>query len=74
MDPFCYLCFMFVFVLSVPCSLIVTYWERVELLTLLCVVFPCVLSLLGQVWNLIVWIPGPDLCSIFLEISHKCMI
>ena len=36
MDPFCYLCFVFVChtVLSVPCSLVGTYWEKADLLTL----------------------------------------
>ena len=32
-------------VLSVPCSLVITCWERVDLLALLWVVFACVLSL-----------------------------
>ena len=32
-------------VLSVPCSLVITYWERADLLALLCVMFPRVLSL-----------------------------
>ena len=57
-----YLCYA---VLSVPGSLLITYWERADLLTLLCVVvnkcfvtFPYGIS--GQVWYLIVSIP--DLC------------
>ena len=47
-------------VLSVPCSLVVNCWERADLFALLYVMFSCVLSLLGQVWYLIVLIP--DLC------------
>ena len=48
MDPFLlfmfrvYLCHT---VLSVPCSHVVTCWERADLLALLFVVFSCVLSL-----------------------------
>ena len=38
------LCLCYI-VLSAPCSLVVTCWERADLLTLLCVVFSCVLSL-----------------------------
>ena len=54
-----YLCYA---VLSVPCSLVIT---MADLLTLLCVVFSCVLvtfpyGVPGQVWYLIVSIP--DLC------------
>ena len=49
-------------VLSVPCSLVITCWERVDLLALLCVMFSCVFvtipyGVLGQVWYLIVLIP-----------------
>ena len=43
----CYVCFMVVFVyaiVSVPCNLVVTGWERADVLTLLCVMFSCVLS------------------------------
>ena len=52
-------------VMSVPCSLVITCWERADLLTLLCVMFPCVFvtfpyGVPGQVWYLIVTIP--DLC------------
>ena len=52
-------------VLSVPCSLVITCWERADLLTLLCVMFSCVFvtfpcGILGQVWYFIVLIP--DLC------------
>ena len=49
-------------VLSVPCSLVVTCWEKADILGLLCVMFSCVFvtfpyGVLGQVWYLIVWIP-----------------
>ena len=45
MDRFCYLCFMLVCcnVVSVLCSLVVTCWERADLLAIVCV--SCVLSL-----------------------------
>ena len=38
-------------VLSVPCSLVITCWERNDLLVLLCVVFCCVLSLSHMVFR-----------------------
>ena len=54
--------------LSVHCSLVVTCWERVNFLALLYVMFSCVLSVLGQVWNLIVSMT--DLCLlIYLKSS-----
>ena len=78
MDAFCYLCFMFVFVmLSCPflTALLVTCWEGADLLALLCLMFSCVFvtspyGVSGQVWYLIVLIPDicllpylyPDLC------------
>ena len=36
-------------VMSVPCSLVITSWERADLLALLCVMFSCVLSLSDMV-------------------------
>ena len=47
-------------VLSVPCSLVVTFWERAELLALLCVMFLCVF-LLSHIES---WVRygTPDLC------------
>ena len=36
---FCYLCFVFVFVSSVPCSLVIACWEMVCLFVLLFVVY-----------------------------------
>ena len=63
MDPFCFRHA----VLSDYCSLVVTCWERADLLALLCVMFSCDFvtfpyGVLGQVWykNLIASIP--DLC------------
>ena len=52
-------------VLSVHCSLVVTCWERANLLVLLYVMFSCVFvtflcGVLGQVWYLVVSIS--DLC------------
>ena len=44
--------------LSVPCSLVVSCWERADLLTLLYVMFFSVTfsyGVLGQVWYLIIW-------------------
>ena len=63
MNPFCYLCFVFVFVILY--CLFLACWERADLLALLCVMFSCVFvtfpyGVLGQVWYLIVSIP--DLC------------
>ena len=54
MDPFCYLCFKFGChtVLSVHPSLVVTCWERTDLLTLLYVMFSCVLSL----YHMVPWV------------------
>ena len=51
--------------MSISCSLVVTCWERADLLALLYVMFSCVVvtfpyGVLGQVWYLIVSIP--DLC------------
>ena len=73
MDPFCYLCLTSVLillsVLSVHCSLIITCWEKTDLLALLCVMIPCVFVTFSygvstQVWQLIV--PIPDLCDLCL--------
>ena len=52
-------------VLSDHCSLVVTCWERANLLAILCVMFSCVFvtfpsGVLCQLWYLIVLIP--DLC------------
>ena len=54
--------------------LVVTFWERADLLALVCGVelrvchFP--IGILGQVWYLIVWIP--DLCTLtYCGIIHS---
>ena len=57
-------------VLSVPCSLVVTCWERADLLALLCVMFSCDFvtfpyGVLDQVWYVIVSIPGLCLLPYF---------
>ena len=57
MDPFCHLCFVFLFVILL-CSLVVTCWEGAKLLALLCVMFSgdfvtFQYRVLGQVWYLI---------------------
>ena len=73
----CFLCLVFLMISLVHCSLVVTCWERADLLALvgnvymfICVfvTFPC--GILGQVWYLIV--SFPDLCRllIFKEYLH----
>ena len=68
-------------VLSVPCSLVITGWERADLLTLLCVVCSYVFvtfpyGVPGQVGFLVVSIP--DLClPLYFENSisaNECML
>ena len=58
---------------AIHCSLVITCWERADLLALLCVVYPCVYVVFpngvpGQVWYLIVSIPYicllPDIASV----------
>ena len=50
-------------VMSVPCTLEITFWERTDLLALSSVMFPCVFIIFviwcvwGRVWYLIVSIP-----------------
>ena len=47
------MCFMFVFVLPVPCGLVVTCWEGPDVLALLCIMFflySC---------HFPIWYPGP---------------
>ena len=53
MDNFLYLCFVFVCytVLSVDCSLVVTCWERADLLALLFVMF-------SYFCHIPIWCPG----------------
>ena len=64
-------------VLSAPCSLVVTCWERADLLALLYVIFSCVFvtfqhGVLCQVLCLIVWIP--DLCLLPYFYSQTCRL
>ena len=70
MDFPCFVCFVFVChtVLSVPCNLVVTCWERADLLVLLYVIFSCIFvtfryGVLGQVCYWIVSIPNLCLLS-----------
>ena len=57
---------------SVHCCLVVTYWERADLLALvgdvycIFVTFPC--GILGQVWYLVVSFPDLCLPSYFLNV------
>ena len=57
---------------SVHCCLVVTCWERADLLALVCdvrlcfVTFPC--GILGQMWYLIVWIPD------LYRLSYLCIV
>ena len=59
---------------SVHCCLVVTRWERADLLApvfgvkLCFVTFPC--GILGEVWYLIVSIPA--LCPILLLLKRNC--
>ena len=61
--------------LSVHCSLVVTYWERANLLALVYVMFTCVLSfsphgVLDRVWYLIVSIPDICLLTTVVEVTN----
>ena len=71
MDPFCYLCFLFVChaVLSVDCRIVVTGWERAVLfdISLCFVTFPY--SVLGQVWYWIVSISDLWLLPYFIRLA-----
>ena len=60
--------------LSVPCSLVVAYWEGAGLLALLCVVFSCVFvaflcCVLGRVWCLVVFF-----CFVALRPKSTAMV
>ena len=79
MDP----CLLFIFqfylccaVLSVPSSIVMTYWERADLLALLFVVFSCVFvnfpyGVPGQIHvkYLVVYIP--DLCRLLYSYTSQ---
>ena len=81
----CFVCeslFLFVFrvclchtFLSVPCSIMVTCWERADLLVFLCVMFLVSFpyGVLGQVWYLIVLILDLRLLPDF-ECPFHCFI
>ena len=64
--------------LSVHSSIVVTFWERANLLALLYVMFSCVFitfpcGVLGQVWYLIVSIP--DICLLtFFSYSFDALL
>ena len=68
MDLLCFFCLVFAIPLnaSVYMCLVVTCWERADLLALVCGVLLCVcyfpIGILGQVWYLILSIP--DLCTL----------
>ena len=78
MDHLCFFvsCVSYAF-MSVHCCLVVTCWERVDLLALvgdvycIFVTFPC--GILGQVWYLIV--SFPDLCHLsYFDLDRNCLI
>ena len=46
-----YVCLCYAF-LSVPCNLVITCWERADLLALMCVMFSCVF------FHFPIWCPG----------------
>ena len=54
-------------VLFVPCSLVITFWERANLFALLCIMFSCVFvgfpyGVSGQVWYMYLIVSISDLC------------
>ena len=55
--------------LSVKCNLVVTYWERANLLILFCLEFCC--GFLGQFGYLIVPIPDRCLLTYFHQIVYE---
>ena len=72
-----FLCLVFLMLLaSVHCCLVVTSWERADLLALVgdvyCIFVTFPFGILGQVWHLIV--SFPDLCclSYFVYTSIQC--
>ena len=77
MDLLCFFCLVFAMPLraSVYMCLVVTCWERVDLLALVCGVllrvchFP--IGILGQVWYLIVSIPDLCILTYFVHICGK---
>ena len=79
MDPFVFVFRVCHAVLSVPCSLVVTYWEGTDLLALLydCDVFLCFVTfpygVIGQVWGLIVSLTHLCLSYIYSEVISKIL-
>ena len=66
-------------VLPVPCSVVVTCWERADLLAHLYVMFSCVFvtfpyGFLGQMWYFIVSIPDICLLPYFTSKMSKITI
>ena len=59
-------------VLPVLCSLLTTYWEIADLLALLCVMFPCVLSLSHMVTKCKVWYLIVSIPALFLLLNNFC--
>ena len=76
MDRLCFFCLVFAMPLcaSVYICLVVTCWERADLLALVCGVLLLVchvlFGILGQVWYLIVSIP--DLCTFTYFVCVVC--
>ena len=75
MDHLCYLCLVFVILsrlfitaLSSPAGKGLTSWPLIVMLTCVFITFPC--GILGQVWYLIVSIPGHCRLSYFKLWSH----
>ena len=58
-----YLCYV---IFSVPCSLVANYWEKADLLALLCVMFYCVFV------NLPIGVPC-QVSYLFTSISELCL-
>ena len=59
-----------------PCSLVVTWWGKADLLALLCVMLTCVFvtfpyGFMGQEWHLIISIP--DLCLLSYFVCYRMM-
>ena len=73
MDILCLFCLAFTMPLcpSVYMCLVVTCWEKVDLLSLVCGILLCVchfpIGILGQVWYLIVSIPY--LCTLSYSVT-----
>ena len=76
MDSFCYIVFVLCVclchtVLSVSCSLMVTFWKRADRLALLYAIFSCIFDVLGQVRYMIVSIFDICLLPYFYYDKYK---